>query len=435
LQTRLSQHSFQPFPLGEVRLILQQVGEALLYAHQHHILHGALAPGAIFFTEDHHIVVTGFRFQSILAAIPNYRPEQEAHLPNTWYMAPEQFEGQLSEKSDQYTLGCLAYALLTGHVPFPGYTHATLKRKHQSEPLKLLTAYDPLIPANIEDAVLMALAKQPENRHESIQDFLRALEEPASQQIAPIQVSSLQAAALPAANAGSAATQSASPSPIPAVAWNSLWNRNSHIALAKIKNIQWGSKPLLKRKQLYIPALVLLILAIAIATTLSAFGTLSKHATHVSSISLPAPVKGARPSTPAPVNGQVPPATVAPTSTPITAPAPIVTAPLSCHIDYMITSQNNNGTFSANITIVNTSATNINGWTLAFLFPAAGQQITTIVSAGATFSQNNQQVIMMNVSFDGSIPAGQSLIVSIAGTWTNANPVPTSFTLNNTLCG
>src|SRR5579884_1131787 len=176
LQKRLSDHSFQPFPLNEAPVILWQIGQALYQAHQHGFLHGTLTPGAIFFTEDNQAVVTGFRFQSILAAVPNYHIEQEARLPNLWYMAPEQFDGQLSEKSDQYMLGCLAYALLTGHVPFPGYTYTTLKRKHQSEPPKLLTAYDPQIPANIEDAVLMALAKRPENRHEGIQDFLHALE-------------------------------------------------------------------------------------------------------------------------------------------------------------------------------------------------------------------------------------------------------------------
>src|SRR5579884_992540 len=185
LQARLSQPSFRRFPLDEAHRILQQIGQALYHAHQHHFLHGTLTPGSIFFTEDNHVVVTGFRFQSILSAIPNYHPKQDVRLPNMWYMAPERFDDVINEKTDQYALGCLAYALLTGSVPFPGNTNTTLKRKHQSEPPQPLTTYNPQIPANIEDAVLMALAKQPEHRHESIQDFLRALGDPVKPRTTP----------------------------------------------------------------------------------------------------------------------------------------------------------------------------------------------------------------------------------------------------------
>src|SRR5579884_2147080 len=178
LQERLNQQPLKPLPWYEACTIVKQVGQALHHAHQSKIFHGALTPWAVFFHNAGHAVVTSFHFQSITAALPNYQPIQSQRLPRICYMAPEQFNGVINEKTDQYALGCLAYALLTGRVPLPGYTHKTLLRKHQSEYPKAPGIYNAQIPAYIEDAILKSLAKQPEQRHGSVQDFLYALEAP-----------------------------------------------------------------------------------------------------------------------------------------------------------------------------------------------------------------------------------------------------------------
>src|SRR5579884_3510144 len=157
LQTLLDQHSSRLLPHKDALAVLRQVGQALHHAHQYGILHGALTPGAIFFIEKHQAVVVGFRFESILETIPDYHPEQEGRLPDIWYTAPEQFEGVLDEKTDQYALGCLAYRLLTGHVPFPEQTRAAIIHKHRNEPPQPLTTYNPHIPAYIENAILRTL--------------------------------------------------------------------------------------------------------------------------------------------------------------------------------------------------------------------------------------------------------------------------------------
>ena len=445
LQTRLSQPSFRRFPFDETRRILQQVGQALYHAHQHHFLHGTLTPEAIFFTENNHAVVTGFRFQSILAAIPDYHPEQEVRLPNTWYMAPEQFDGVLSEKSDQYALGCLAYALLTGSVPFPGNTNTTLKSKHQGTPPQPLTTYNSQIPANIEDAVLMALAKQPENRHQSIQDFLRALEDPVKLRTPPprsfsdIDVS-LQSRVYNGAAQGkdppSSQTISLGLSESPS-------GEDDKNNLSVEKAGIWGSGfHLPEGKRLYMLALVSAFLIVAIiATALTAYG-LARNAPSTAPMPTIVTSKGQIHPSPHPTPTI---ANVTPSPTPVT-PTPIPPAParppaqiMSCRVAYTITNQktsNDNNTFMANITITNTGNVDTNNWTLTFTFPDDGQFVNNITSGNANFSEgdNSELVTMTNANNDATIVAGQSLTISFQGGWDQVNPAPPSFILNNQLC-
>src|SRR5260370_31049984 len=93
-------------------------------------------------------------------------------------MAPERVHGGASAESDQYALGCLAYLLFTGQVPFAGSARATLLQKHQRDQPKPLAELNPAIPAPIETALFKALAKQPTARYRSVQAFLEALEDP-----------------------------------------------------------------------------------------------------------------------------------------------------------------------------------------------------------------------------------------------------------------
>src|SRR5260370_9779864 len=93
-------------------------------------------------------------------------------------MAPERVHGGASAESDQYALGCLAYLLFTGQVPFAGSARATLLQKHQRDQPKPLTELNPAIPAHIETALFKALAKQPAARYRSVQAFFEALEDP-----------------------------------------------------------------------------------------------------------------------------------------------------------------------------------------------------------------------------------------------------------------
>lgn len=178
LNDRLHQHVLKPLMFEDALRIIKQVGQALRALHQQGITHGNLTPHAVFFTEQDYVLLGEFRVQSILESIQNYQPALEENIPRCWYMAPEEFHGIRSAASDQYSLGCLAYLLLTGYVPFTGSARATLLQKHQRDLPKPLAEFNPAIPAHIEAAILKTLAKQPAERHNSIQAFLEALEQP-----------------------------------------------------------------------------------------------------------------------------------------------------------------------------------------------------------------------------------------------------------------
>jgi len=175
LSTRLARRFAQPLPLDEALLLITQVGQALAVLHQQGIVHGNLSPHAIFFDTPGHAYLGECRLPGILACIPDYQPALDEGTPQCWYMAPEQFSGLSDVSTDQYALGCLAYQLLSGRVPFAGSARATFCQKHLQDQPRALSEHNPAVPANLEAVVLQSLAKQPAERYPGVQAFLDAL--------------------------------------------------------------------------------------------------------------------------------------------------------------------------------------------------------------------------------------------------------------------
>ncbi|GIJ80311.1 hypothetical protein Xph01_47430 [Micromonospora phaseoli] len=112
----------------------------------------------------------------------------------------------------------------------------------------------------------------------------------------------------------------------------------------------------------------------------------------------------------------------------VTTSAPLPTSP--CRVSY---GSNDWSTgFTANITITNTGTTAINGWTLAFSFPNAGQRVGQGWSA--TYAQTGAAVTATNLSYNGNLAPGASVGIGFNGTHTGSNPRPTTFTLNGSTC-
>jgi len=184
LNEQLGQESEDARSLDETLQIIEQVGQALQELHLHGITHGNLTPQAVFFDTYGRVKLGECLVQSVLANIPNYQPALDEHVPRCFYMAPEQFDGMLSAKTDQYALGCLAYVLLTGRVPFAGSDRATLLQKHQHDEPRALTSIHITLPPHIESAVLKSLAKDPAERYSSVQAFLEALDASGKKELA-----------------------------------------------------------------------------------------------------------------------------------------------------------------------------------------------------------------------------------------------------------
>lgn len=90
-----------------------------------------------------------------------------------------------------------------------------------------------------------------------------------------------------------------------------------------------------------------------------------------------------------------------------------------------------NSGLTANVTVRNTSAVAVNGWSLAFTLPA-GQTVTS--GWNATYSPTSGQVTARNVAYNAVIPPNGSTSIGFQATHTGNTARPTAFTLNGAAC-
>ena len=152
------------------------MGEALQYAHQHekHIVHRDLKPENILFNASGDALLADFGIAAILATTGTKVLEKSG---TPYYMAPEQFEGKVSTRSDQYALGCIAYELLAGRKPYnlDGANAIVVQYQHARVEPDPPTRYNPRIPAHIERAIRKAMSKDRANRYSDVAAFFAAL--------------------------------------------------------------------------------------------------------------------------------------------------------------------------------------------------------------------------------------------------------------------
>ena len=174
LQDRLDKQAGKPLSLAEALIIIKDIGEALYYAHQQNIDHRDLKPDNILFNARGQALLADFGLATILSSA---RTLHIGSAGTPAYMAPEMFDGTVSVKSDQYTLGCIAYELFTGRKPFDleGVPIYAAQYQHAKVEPTVPTQYNSQIPPYIAQAILTAMAKDRNNRHTDVHIFLTAL--------------------------------------------------------------------------------------------------------------------------------------------------------------------------------------------------------------------------------------------------------------------
>ena len=90
--------------------------------------------------------------------------------------------------SDTYALGCMAYEMLTGSVPFDGRTALAIMIGHATQELVLPSRRRPGLPTAFDDVLSKALQKRPENRFASADLFRRALKEARASSVEPVRI-------------------------------------------------------------------------------------------------------------------------------------------------------------------------------------------------------------------------------------------------------
>jgi uncharacterized protein YjdB len=166
-------HEAGKLPVPIVRSILYQVGSALAYAHRFKVVHRDIKPANILIDEEGSAVVTDF---GIAKAAEGPSHTHTGFMVGTpAYMSPEQCSGgEVSGASDQYSLGAVAYEMVTGVPPFSGSTYSVIQA-HVERPPRPLREHCEDCPAELEAAILRMLAKDPNERWSGMAQALGAL--------------------------------------------------------------------------------------------------------------------------------------------------------------------------------------------------------------------------------------------------------------------
>jgi len=163
-----------PLPIPTVRTILTKVAEALGYAHRHGVIHRDIKPSNIMIDSEGMPIVTDF---GIAKVTDRERLTQTgAALGTPTYMSPEQCSaGTITGASDQYSLGVMAYEMVTGRTLYEGESLVTVMYKHCHEPPPTPGDFGPNVPADLAKVIIRMLQKAPNDRWPAMEDALPAL--------------------------------------------------------------------------------------------------------------------------------------------------------------------------------------------------------------------------------------------------------------------
>jgi len=175
---------FGPLPPERVIYLLRQTCDALGEAHSLGLIHRDIKPGNIFSAQRGGVYdvakLLDFGLAKPAAQGPSLQLTQEGTITGSpLYMSPEQAlgESEPDARSDIYSLGAVAYFLLTGRPPFDSENPMRVMVSHAHDDVVAPSRFRPDVPADLEQVVLRALAKNPAERYQSALALARALEE------------------------------------------------------------------------------------------------------------------------------------------------------------------------------------------------------------------------------------------------------------------
>jgi serine/threonine-protein kinase len=164
-----------PLPVRDALLLTLQMARALGFAHERGLIHRDVKPQNVLLNEDGQPKVTDFGIArsvdvegvTITGTV----------LGTSEYIAPEQARGQrVDALTDVYSLGVLLYELLAGRVPFQGENFVAIALRHVNEPAPSVLELRPDCPPRVGLAVERAMAKRPERRFGSMNEFCAELQ-------------------------------------------------------------------------------------------------------------------------------------------------------------------------------------------------------------------------------------------------------------------
>jgi hypothetical protein len=146
-------------------LIVRKLAEALAYAHREGVVHRDVKPGNVMLREDGEPMLMDFGLAARQEAGEEKLTQGQVPMGTPAFMAPEQWKGQASAASDQYSLGVTLFELLTGQLPFAGGSPAHLMVLHETQPPPSPRQFRPGVPRDLEAVCLKCLEKEPAKRY------------------------------------------------------------------------------------------------------------------------------------------------------------------------------------------------------------------------------------------------------------------------------
>ncbi len=172
LSSRIKQ---EPVAIETIVTWIDQIGDALAFAHQEGVVHGDLKPSCILFGQADRPYVTDFAM-----AHDSERTALTGVLGAPAFLAPEQWDGQAATtKTDQFSLGILTYMMVTGNRPFEGQTDPEMRERNFARGPREAHKEAELngredVPAAVSNVLTKALSEKPDDRYGDVVDFCKA---------------------------------------------------------------------------------------------------------------------------------------------------------------------------------------------------------------------------------------------------------------------
>src|SRR5690348_12433039 len=165
-----------PLPLSTVVSYVRQIAHALQHAHDQKVIHRDVKPENMLLGRRNEVLMSDFGIALVTSSHYHSTQDAQALVGTIAYMAPEQIQAEAFPASDQYALGVVVYEWLTGTRPFQGsFTEIAVKHALAAPPP--LRQKIPGVSTEVEQVVMRALAKDPQQRFPRIEDFAVALEQ------------------------------------------------------------------------------------------------------------------------------------------------------------------------------------------------------------------------------------------------------------------
>ncbi len=165
----------QPLSIDYTQRVLWEAACALGHAHQRGVVHRDVKPANIMFDHDGRVMLTDFGISKALQAASGFTGTGMI-IGTPHYMAPEQAKGgTVDGRADQYSLGVVAYRMLTGELPYTGDSVHTILYKHIFEDVPRVSGKRVGTPEFLTAAILRALSKEPDQRYATMEEFATAV--------------------------------------------------------------------------------------------------------------------------------------------------------------------------------------------------------------------------------------------------------------------